>query len=44
MREIKVLGTYKKEGVSRSYQYASFECPECGEQVEKIRKDGLKQK
>ena len=44
MRTIKFLGTYKKEGVSRSYQYALFECPECGEQVEKIRKDGLKQK
>ena len=44
MREIKFLGTYKKEGTSRSYQYSLFKCPECGKQVEKIRKDGLNQK
>lgn len=44
MREIKFLGTYRKEGISRSYQYSLFECPECGSQVEKIRKDGIKQK
>lgn len=44
MREIKFLGTYKKDGVSRSYQYSLFECPACGKQIEKIRKDGLKAK
>ena len=26
MREIKFLGTFRKEGVSRSYQYSVFEC------------------
>lgn len=44
MREIKCLGTFKKEGVSRSYQYSVFECPVCGKHVEKIRKDGLNAK
>ena len=44
MREIKFLGTYKKDGTSRSYQYSLFECPECEKQVEKARKDGIKQK
>lgn len=44
MREIKFLGTFQKEGVSRSYQYSIFECPVCGKHVEKIRKDGLKAK
>ena len=44
MREIKQLGTYRKEGISRSYQYSLFECPICLKQVERIRKDGLKAK
>lgn len=44
MREIRFLGTFKKTGVSRSYQYSIFECPVCGNQVEKIRKDGIKAK
>lgn len=44
MREIKILGTYQKEGISRSYQYSLFECPTCGKLVEKVRKDGLKAK
>lgn len=43
MREIRRLGTYKKELLSRSYEYSLFECPQCGKHVEKIRKDGLKQ-
>jgi len=42
MREIKFMGTYKKEGVSRSYAYSLFECPECKKIVEKVRKDGVK--
>lgn len=44
MREIKDLGIIKKEGVSRGYRYSIFECPICGDHVEKIRKDGLKAK
>ena len=44
MREIKFLGTYRKEGTSRSYQYSLFECPICHKKVEKIRRDGLKSK
>ena len=44
MREIKFLGTYKKEGISRAYAYSIFECPVCEFQVEKIRKDGIKAK
>lgn len=44
MREIKLIGTYKKEGISRSYQYSLFECPTCKKHVEKIRTDGLKAK
>lgn len=44
MREIKFLGTFKKEGVSRSYSYSIFECPVCGKHIEKIRKDGLRAK
>ena len=44
MREIKSLGTYKKEGISRSYAYSLFECPECKNIVEKIRKDGSRAK
>ena len=42
MREIKFLGTFQKEGVSRSYQYSVFECGVCGKRIEKIRKDGIK--
>jgi len=41
LREIKSLGTYRKEGISRSYAYSLFECPECGCHVEKVRKDGI---
>jgi hypothetical protein len=41
MREIKDLGTFKKDGVSRSYRYAIFECPVCGKLVEKVAKDGI---
>jgi len=44
MREIKILGTFQKEDVSRSYLYSLFECPACLKRVEKIRKDGLKAK
>ena len=44
MREIKVLGTYRKEGLSSSCQYSLFECPTCGDLVEKIRRDGLNAK
>lgn len=44
MREIKFLGTFQKEGISRSYQYSLFKCETCGKEVEKIRKDGLKAK
>ncbi len=44
MREIKVLGTYQKEGISRSYQYSLFQCQVCLKYVEKIRKDGLNAK
>ena len=42
MREIKFLGAFRKEGVSRSYQYSVFECDVCGKRIEKIRKDGIK--
>jgi len=42
MREIKFLGIIKKPSVSRSYQYALFECPECKQVVERVRKDGIK--
>lgn len=44
MREFKFLGTYKKEGISRGYQYSLFKCPVCNNLVERIRKDGLKAK
>lgn len=44
MREIKFLGTYQKPGISKAYKYSLFECPICGEHIEKIRKDGLKAK
>lgn len=44
MREILQLGVSKKQGKSRSYLYSIFECPICGKQVEKIRKDGLRAK
>lgn len=44
MREIKFLGTFKKEGISRSYAYSIFECPMCLNHVEKVRKDGIKAK
>lgn len=44
MREIKRLGTYQKEGISRAYCYSLFECSRCGKHVEKIRRDGLNAK
>lgn len=44
MREIRNLGVKRKDGVSRSYSYSIFECPVCGTQVEKIRKDGMNAK
>lgn len=44
LREIKFLGTYKKEGISRSYAYSLFECPICKKHVERVRKDGINAK
>jgi predicted nucleic acid-binding Zn ribbon protein len=41
MREIKNWGIFKKDGVSRSYRYAIFECPVCGKLIEKVAKDGI---
>jgi len=40
MREIKIIGTYQKQNVSRSYRYGLYECPVCGKQVERIVRDG----
>ena len=40
MREIKIIGTYKKHGISRSYRYGLYECPVCKKVVEKIVRDG----
>lgn len=42
MREIKTIGR-KKQG-SHKYLFSIFQCPNCLEYIEKIRKDGLKAK
>lgn len=44
MREIKCVGNIKIGNDSRNYKYSIFECPACGDHVQKKTRDGIKAK